>query len=248
MTSVKCLFAAVLLAIGVSGGFALTGQEVLDKVENAMTGPQDVESLNTMVLANLDGSGKEIREMKMYLAGKDMRVVKFTKPASVNGISLLVTGEDQIWVYLPETKKIKMIQGSFKNDSFQGTDFSYDEIGSYEYEKDYAAEIIKEDDKMYSLVMTRKPGSEKIYDKVTMDVSKENFIPTKVEFYKGATLIKVLEILDVKVIGKYTTPVKIKVTDKSKNHYTDMEIKDIKFDQGLKDKGIFTQQYLKKKE
>lgn len=242
------ILAILILAAGLSAGYALTGDEVLDKVEGVMTAPQDVESLNIMVLANSDGSGKEIREMKMYLSGKDMRVVKFIKPASVNGIGLLVTGEDQIWVYLPETKKIKMIQGSFKNDNFQGTDFSYDEIGSYEYKKDYSAEIMKEDDKQYILVLTRKAGSGKIYEKMIMEVDKETFIPSKADFYQNGTVKKTLTILEVKKIGKYNTPTKVKVEDLSKKHYTEMEITDIKFDQGLKGKNIFTQPYLKKKE
>jgi outer membrane lipoprotein-sorting protein len=244
----KGIITILCIAAGLSSGYGLTGAEVLDKVENALTGPQDVESLNILTLANSDGSGKEIREMKMYVSGTDMRVVKFTKPAGVSGIGLLVTGENQIWIYLPEMKKIKMIQGSFKNDSFQGTDFSYNEIGSYEYKKDYSASISSEDDKTYVLTLIRKPGSEKPYDKLMMTIDKTTFIPSKAEFYNGKTLKKIMDILEVKKYGKYDIPVKIKVEDLEKKHYTEMNMKDVKFDQGLKNKGIFTQQYLKKKE
>jgi outer membrane lipoprotein-sorting protein len=242
------IFTILILAAGFSAGYGLTGDEVLNKVEDSLTGPQDMESLNILTLANSDGSGKEVREMKMYVSGNDMRVVKFTKPAGVNGIGLLVTGADQIWIYLPEMKKIKMIQGSFKNDSFQGTDFSYNEIGSYEYKKDYSASIQSEDDKTYTLVLTRKAGSEKTYGKVVMIVDKSTFIPSKAEFYDGNTLKKVMDIIEVEKMGKYDIPVKIKVEDVVKKHYTEMVMKDVKFDQGLKGKGIFTQQYLKKKE
>ncbi len=238
----------LLVLTFINPGYTLSGEDVLKKVEQTLTKPKDMESLNKLEMANLDGTAKESREMKIYVAGADLRVIKFTKPAHVNGIGLLVSGQNQMWIYLPELKRIRMIQGSFKNDSFQGTDFSYNEIGSYQYRQDYEADLVSENDENYVLDLKRKPDSEKTYDRIVMTVEKKTSIPVKMELYVKKELIKLFQIEEMNTINQYNVPVRVKVTDIKKQHYTKLVLQDVKFDQGLTEKQIFTQKFLKKKE
>lgn len=241
------IFVVMMMLGFVSIGFSLTGNEVLAKAEALMTAPKDSYGLATMTLGKTDGTGKEIREMEMWMAGKEKRVIKFKKPASVKGIGLLVSGDNEMYVYLPAQKKIRRISGGSKNDDFQGTDFSYEEMGSYDYQKDYNATIVSEDDKVYNLKLTRKSDSEKRYTSMTMNIRKLDFVPNNINMYEGDTLIKVLTISEIKVIGEYTTPVFIRIENKVKKHYTEMQISDLKFDQELEEAGKFTKRFLKKK-
>jgi len=224
---------------------AQTGDEILAKAEKALSGPKDYEARASLTLGSLDSQQKELREIMVWFAGKDKRLIKFISPAGVKGIALL-SNEEGMNLYLPAQNKIRLIEGNLKDEDFQGTDFSYNEIGSYEYQADYHATVTAEDTKSWSLLLTRKPTSRRIYDKLIMVVDKKNFIPLKIELYTGTTLKKVLTILETGQFGPYLIPTVVRIENLLKRHYTEMRLQNVKFDQGLEAQGIFTKRFLKK--
>jgi outer membrane lipoprotein-sorting protein len=241
------IFSAMLFIVAGSIAYAMTGDEILAKVEASLTGPKDYECLSTMILANKDGSKREERSLKIWAAGKEKQIIKFVTPASVNGISLLNEGADEMYLYLPAQNKIRRIEGGSKNDDFQGTDFSYNEMGSYEYKNDYSAELTGETDTAYTLLLTKKPQATRAYEKLVMTVDKPDFIPGRIELYQNNVLKKILTISEVKKSGTYIIPVRIKMENVSKSHYTEIVMSDVKFDQDLVKNDIFSKRFLKKK-
>lgn len=224
--------------------FALTGQEVLDKVEKSLTGFSDQMATCEVILGE-KGAIKETRVMKIWSAGKNKRVVKFVSPSNVKDIGILVLSDQEMYIYLPAYKKTRRIEGSMKNQNFQGTDFSYREIGSYEYSKDFDSKVIKEDDKTIQLELTKKTDSDSSYNKIIMEVEKQNFLPKKLEMYSNNELKKVLTIITTEKKGNYWALTHIKMEDLSKNHFTEIKMKEIIFDSGLEAKGIFSERFLK---
>ncbi len=245
-TAIAAFSATIFLVAGISA-YALTGDEILAKVEASLSGPKDYECLATMTLANKDGSKREERSLRIWAAGKDKQIIKFVTPASVNGIALLNEGANEMNLYLPAQNKIRRIEGGSKNDDFQGTDFSYNEMGSYEYKNDYSAEITSENDASYTLALARKPASTRPYEKLVMTVNKQDFIPGRIELYQNGALKKILTISEVKKSGTYTIPVKIRMENVVKSHYTEIVMSDVKFDQDLEKNDIFSKRFLKKK-
>ncbi len=239
--------AAVFAIAGAGGAFGLTGDDVLSKVEQTLTGPKDYEGTATMVLANSDGSGREQRSLKMWAAGTEKRVIKFLSPAGIEGIGLLTEGPGDMSLYMPASNKIRRIEGGSMNEDFQGTDFSYNEMGSFEYRKDYAARIESENDAAWTLSLSRKAGADRPYETLVMTVSKSDYVPQKVEMYRNGKVLKVLSILEVSDSGSYKIPVKLRMENLDKKHYTEMTMSDLKFDQGLEAKDTFSKRFLKKK-
>ncbi len=247
MNRIFILLSVLLALVAGPGLFAETGDEILARVEKSLTGPADYSGRATMVLANLDGTGREQREIRVWFAGKNKSLIKFTAPAGIEGIGLLAEGDQAMYLYLPAQNKIRMIEGGLKNEDFQGTDFSYNEMSSYEYRSDYTASVTAEDGAAWTLSLTRKPGSDKTYDRTVMVVDKGTAVPQRIELYSGAILKKVLQILETKQSGSYLVPVKIRMENPVKGHYTEMILADVKFDQGLEAQGVFTKRFLKKR-
>lgn len=232
-----------LLVYGV--GYSITGNEVLKKVEEVLTKEKDRESLVEVILYSGD-KVREKREMQVWNAGKDKRVVKFLSPSSVKGIGVLSLPNSEMYVYLPAYKRVRAIQGSAKDQNFQGTDFSYREIGSFNYSSDFDASIVSEDNENYVLELKRKPNSEITYDRVVMVVSKDSFLPRKLDMFEKGALKKILEITETEKKGNYYILKRLKMTTVSTKTATEIIVKDVKFDQGLELKGIFSQRFLEK--
>ncbi len=225
--------------------YAISGNEVLSQVEASLTKQKDQESTVEVILYK-GGKANEKREMKIWSKGKEKRLVKFISPESVKGIGVLSLPGDKIYVYLPAYKKVRAIQGSAKDQSFQGTDFSYREIGEFNYSSSFDAKIILENDKEYVLELTRKPSSDWKYEKIIMTVEKNEFLPKKLEMYEKGKLKKVLEVIETRKIGNYNVLYHMKMSTIPNNTATEIITKDIKFDQNLEAKGVFTERFLSK--
>jgi outer membrane lipoprotein-sorting protein len=205
-----------------------------------------MEANYEMLLGNTaDQKNQEKRTLKIWTMGKNKRVVKFITPSSINNVGVLALNDDEMYVYLPAYQKVRRIQGNMRDNDFQGTDFSYREMGSYNYTKDYEASVAKDEKESYTLNLARKSGSDASYDKLVMVVNKANYLPKSIQMIAGGTEKKLLIILDAEKNGDYWTFKKIRMENLMIKHFTEISMKDTRFDQSLDDKGVFTQRFLK---
>lgn len=236
----------LFLSVFVSQAFG-SGDQILEKVDETMNAPKSSFSISQMILVDSSGNRKE-REMMEWSkkqGNKTIRLIKFVSPKDVKDVGFLTLEEDQMYLWLPEFGKVRRIASSAKNQNFMGSDLSYDDLSTTDRTKHYSAKIIAEDDKTWTLLLTRKPNSDKPYPKTEMVVSKESYVTLESKMYdESGNLWKTMKIKPKKV-GKYWTIEELIVEDKKTNHKTIIINKDTKFDIDLSDE-IFTQRTLKK--
>lgn len=259
MRSLKQLSVLMLVALGMVGiltvsAFAMTGQEIIDKVKDTYGG-FDTQVV-TLTSQCFEGD-RQINERKLILISKNIdqgdddltvSILKFLSPSDVKGTGLLDLGEDQMYMYLPEFHKIRRIAGSAKNGSFMGTDFTYNDLSLINYDSsDYNSELIAEDDENYTLKLTDKVQEDRNYDRLIMTVRKSDFFPTKIEFYDKDTkkLTKILTAYEPTQYGKYRFPKKLIMVDVVSNHKTVIFVGEPEFDRELA-KDTFSQRNLKR--
>ncbi len=235
----------LLLLFGVLlSSYAETGDEVLEKVEETLLAPKDRIVVAKLVLVDKNNK-KRIRKIKMWQKGKEKRLVKFLEPADVKGVGLLVPSENELYLWMPAFSKIRRIASHVKHQSFMGTDFSYEDIGETGYKGKYKAKVEKEEKKYYVLRLTPKK-KDVYYGMLRMWVSKESYLPIKVEFYsKKKKLLKVMEAQKIEKIDGFWTHVKIEMRNIQTGHKTIMELCEINYNTGIKNK-LFTKSYLKR--
>ncbi len=235
---------SLLLICFVIKGFAITGGEVLDKVEKTLLAPKDRVAVAKLTLIEKSGK-KKVRKIKMWQKGKEKRLIKFLEPADVRGVGLLVVSENQMYLWMPAFSKIRRIASHVKHQSFMGTDFSYEDIGEVGYKDKYSAKLERENEKEYVLLLTPEK-KDVYYGKLRMWVLKESYLPVKVEFYsKKGELLKVMEAEKIEKIDGFWTHVKIVMHNVKTGHKTVMELSEIKYNTGIKNK-VFTKSYLKR--
>lgn len=229
--NLKTLIFTVITLISING-FTQTAAEILTKVDEVMFAAQDMTAKNRIVLINRSGQ-EEIREAIVTQKGTEMRLFRFTSPASQAGISTLSLPNDVMYLYLPSFGRERRIAGSAKNQNFAGTDFSYDDLEARKFSEKYKAKLLSSNSKEFILELTPKSGS--AYSKVILKVDRQNYYPLSTEFYdKGNNKIKEAQYT-FKRIGKYWNPSEIIMHDLKKNHKTKMIMSDVKYDQGLSD-------------
>ena len=248
-------------------GQKLTALEILQKSDLVVNAPKDQEFTLKMTLIDKEGKEKE-REAKMWQKGGDKRMIKFLSPADQKGIGFLDLPDDVMYLYLPAFKKIRRIASHVKNESFAGTDFTYDDMATINYSDEYAPKLLetktreclileekggkpewvsKEIDH-YLLELQPKPGIKKDYSKLVIWIRSDNFYQTRIEYYdRKGNLWKIQQRRKLKKVGGYWTAMEAEMSDLKKEHKTKNSINEVKFDQGLKDE-LFTKRYLKRRE
>ena len=224
----------------------LTALQILTESDAVVNAPADQEITLEMIL--IDKAGKEkTREAKMWQKGSDRRMIKFLSPADQKGIGFLDLPDDVMYLYMPAFKKVRRIASHVKNESFAGTDFTYDDMAALNYADEYTPTLLESDDaELYVLELVPKEGLHEDYLKLVMSVRRDNFYPVRIEYYsKDGKLWKVMVRSEIEEIDGHWTAREAEMRDLKKNHRTKMVIGDVKFDRGLKD-DLFTQRYLKR--
>ena len=228
--------------------YAWEGKELLAKSEAAMNAPKDSTITTTMILTSSDGTTKE-RTMLMKQLQKEsesLRLIRFLKPAEVKGVAFLSLSDEQMYLFMPAFKKIRRIASHTRNEDFMGSDMSYDDIGNTSFSDDYSAKVIKEEGNMVTMELEPINKDEVDYSRLVMLVNTDNFLFEKIDFYdKANKLHKVMTQELVEQISGYWTAKKMVMTNVQTNHSTTMEMKDHKFDTGLKEKD-FSKRKLRK--
>ena len=228
-----------------AGAQDLSALDILKKMDAVVNAPKDAHQFATMILIDKDGNEKE-RKSEMYQKGDDMRLVRFLSPADQKGISFLSLPDDLMYLYLPAFRKTRRIASHVKNQSFAGTDFSYDDISAFKFADEYNPRILENTEEFYILELIPKPDSDKDYSKLKCWIRKDNFYRVREEYYdNGGNLWKVMERRELEKIGNYWIAKEMEMGDLKKQHRTRSIAESIELDTGLSD-NVFTERNLMK--
>lgn len=254
------LTAALMLLSAPRDAHAADVAEVMDK-NFVATKYQDSTSQTTMTLTNKAGKQrirKTFGTSKLEPNGLDnMRMTRFLEPTDVKGtVSLLIEHsdkDDDIWIYLPSTKKVRRLISSNKKDSFVGTDFSYGDVIGHK-PKEWNSKIVKEEkvDGRDCYVVESTPINATIktntgYSKRMTWIDKETFVTVKADFWDEAgDMLKSVKNSNFKLADpakKRYQPMLLEASNVQTEHSTKIELVDWKPNTGVKE-DYFTTRYM----
>jgi hypothetical protein len=141
---------------------------------------------------------KRVRELINYSkkksAGEARSLLKFTEPRDINNVGLLTWQhstdiEDEQWLYLPASKRIKRIAGGGKKNPFMGSDLAFEDLrpedlSAHTYEL-LGEEIVDGEVcwKVEVLPSTTREAKESGYGRRLIWLRKDINYPVKIEFF-----------------------------------------------------------------
>lgn len=232
MKSKVCLI-LMLMVISAIISKAQTGTEILNKTDAVMYAPKDQTAKVTIILTDKKGNRQE-REAEYVQKGSEMRLFKFTAPASQQGIAFLSLPEDVMYIYLPAYEKERRIASHVKNQTFAGTDFSYDDMESKPLSDEYDAELLSQTAGAWKLKLVPKAGVESDYSRIEALVNKDNNYLSQVDYYdRGGQKVKQLVNTKIEKVDGYWAATEIEMTDLVKEHSTIFKTSQLSFDDNL---------------
>jgi len=246
-------FVFCLLSSG-SLSFALSGREVYEKVHEVRSKSLDRKTEASMVLFD-KGGGKRMRTLTEYSKKADPEAYKvlviFNSPPDLKNVGFLIHAhtfsERDLWAYFPEYKRVRRIATSSQDDSFFGSDFSYDDFGGPPNLDDYKFSIEKEEviDGKPCYVVEVTPKIRRKYTKYIAWVAKDWWIHLKIDYYQDKDIYRSAVFKDVRIIDAIPTPFRIDVENKKTGHRTELTIGNIQYHTHFSD-DLFSQRSLER--
>jgi outer membrane lipoprotein-sorting protein len=223
----------LLLIAVVMNASSQDAKSILEKMDKVIFSPKDREGKVTIILT--DKSGKEkIREASMLQKGRDKKLYRYTKPESQAGMATLSLPDNVMYLYMPAFGKPKKISILSKDQSFNNTDFSYEDMATNPYADRYTPELLESDNDEYVLSLIPKAAKSN-YSKIIARINKPDGYPVFMEYYDQTGKKFKEASYKYEKIGEYWNTSEVLMKDLEKKHSTRILITDVKFDQGLPD-------------
>jgi outer membrane lipoprotein-sorting protein len=178
-------------------------------------------------------------------------LIRYLAPSRVKGNALLMTDySDNIWMYNRRTGRVRKLASHAKKQKFEGSDFTYEDMGSGDcWKDDYNPVLkgIKKLDKIRCFKLELQAKSEDVsYTKMICWVRVNDFFPIQIDYYDKKNIsTKSLFLQDIRTIEGVLSPMKMIMKNNLDNTETVMEYVNITYNVEF-DKNFFTERNLKK--
>lgn len=251
----KYLILLAIMLMSFNGGFAqdLTGDQIIQRVNDIMN-QKTMYATMKMTIETTSGKKRTFEYESWSKGNGEKNLVRYLKPSRIKGQAILMLNNaDDIWSYFPRTRRVRKLATHAKKQKMQGSDFTYEDMGSGDsFIKNYSAKRLEDKEfegkECFVLELRKKKDADTHYSKMVMYVIKENFLPIGVDYYHeddSERLIKRLVQSDIREIDGVPTGMRMVMRNVQDNTETKMEIIKCEYNIPLED-NMFTERELKK--
>ncbi len=237
-------FTLIFSAPSFAGEAEDKGLQISKQAKLKDLGWTDTQAEMEMILKNQHGE-TSIRQMKIksmeQVNDGDKSLTVFESPNDVKGTAFLSfshpTDSDEQWLYLPALKRVKRISSRNKSGSFMGSEFSFEDLTSFEVEK-YTYKYLKDEmaNGLDCFVIEQVPVDDNSgYKRRIVWIDKAELRTQKTDFYdRKNTLLKTLTMSDyTKYLNKFWRASKLEMINHQSGKSTLLTWKSYQFQQGL---------------
>jgi hypothetical protein len=202
----------------------------------------------------------EAREAQRQVARSDgdRLLIRFTYPDDIKGTSFLVwerpQAEDERFLYLPALGRVRRIAGAETQESFVGTDFTYEDIGGREFD-DYTYALLDEraawtgpDGKVHPAykLESRARARDVTYPRVESLIRKDNFVVVHADiFNRRGERHKVFDVRRLEPVQSIWTVLEMQMANELDRTRTELTVTSAEYNVGLTE-GDFTRRELER--
>jgi outer membrane lipoprotein-sorting protein len=175
------IFFILLSAISGSAENILTADRIIKKMNDVMNADTMKARIKMTIMTTSGRKRSFIYDSYSKYKG-EKNLIRYLEPSRAKGQAmLLLNNADDIWAYFPRTRRIRKLATHAKRQKMEGSDFSYEDMGSGdEFIDEYKSKLLGEEKKegyiCYKLELIRRKKSDAGYSKLTVWVVKYSTI------------------------------------------------------------------------
>lgn len=239
---------AIVMLAAASAAMAQDGHKIMEEVtRRAHADSMRYEAtLQTCPKATCANSKGQLNEKELLIkrwvyerigdAGKSKAIVRFTGPAEVKGVALLIVNHpdaasDQ-WLWRPNVGRDQRVAVQDRSSRFFGTDFSFEDLEEKDADQ-YDYTVTGEMTGQWRI--DAKPKKMSAYTHCYFYIDKTHYTFQRIECYDKRGLVKTIDYGQYEQIDNIWTPRGIALVDALRKSRTGVQFDKVEYNVGLKD-------------
>lgn len=170
--------------------------------------------------------------IRLGSAGESKAVLRFTEPAEVKGVALLIhnhpdRASDQ-WMWTPAVARDRRIAMQDRRTRFFGTDFTFEDLEERDVDRS-TYKLLGEENGAWKIESTPKPEARSQYDKVMLWIRKDNYVFVQAESYSKDKLVRRLKYSDIERVQGIWTARTLEMHDIGRNSRTILKLEKLQY-------------------
>lgn len=215
------MLVGLLMATSSQSARSADGKDVIATSDRRIKSSTE-KTVYRMELLDAAGKVQQTRGIELHFKradGNESTLFKFTSPPVVQGTGLLIVDSgksvNDIWMYMPATRRIRRIAGAEKSNWFMGTEFTHEDfedykIDAYTFQMDKEDEACGEQQRCFVVSAVASEAAEKDasgYSRKVYWVEKQTLYPVRVDYIdKAGAPTKRLDVQKLVRVGDYWRP------------------------------------------
>lgn len=235
ISRIKLILISLILALSVLSAGEPDGQALLDRVMDTMN-PQQSRAIMTQTIVTSSGGSRELTYETWSYGTGEMSLMRYLEPSRVKGNALLMKDfTNKIWMYNQRTRRTRLLASSAKKQKFEGSDFSYEDMGSGDsWKSDFTPSNLgisqTRDENCYQLELKAKAGTDVSYSKMLCHVRVSDSFPIQIDYYdENGELLKILHLENIETVQNILTPMVMRMENVQDGTETSMKYVEIDY-------------------
>jgi len=231
----------------------LTGEDIIQRV-NQVINPQAMYAKAKMTITTSSGSLRTFLYESWSKNKGEKNLVRYLEPVRVKDqATLMLNHADDIWMFFPRTQRVRKLASHAKKQKMQGSDFSYEDMGSGDaFIEDFSARRLNDQTwegfDCFQLELKRIPESDISYSRLVIWIIKDRFVPVVIEYYSENDPDRILKRLvqsDIREVDGIPTAFRMDMHNQNDGSQTGLELLEVRYNLILPD-SMFTERVLKR--
>jgi len=213
------------------------GEEIVSQVDAAQTAFNERLMVVRMRLVEPSGQVRE-RRFRSLLKGESKRLIRFLAPADQRGIEVLVESPELMYVYTPDSGRVRRLGMHFEQQGFLGSDITTDDLTRTRFGPVYAAKLLSHKGDLATLELRPRAKSGDV-TKVIAVASLKYLCFQTLDYYddKGRRWKRrsSTNFVETGMSKRTWWPKSVMYVDFKRNHATELLVEEFQTDLGLPD-------------
>jgi outer membrane lipoprotein-sorting protein len=239
----------LIASVSLVPGQDLSPKDIIRKADERFNGEKTSTSIMSMTIVR--PTWERTIEFKNWTSGRDYALTLITAPAKEKGQSFLKR-ETEMWNWNPTISRLIKLPPSMMSQGWMGSDYTNDDIlKESSVVNDYDHEIMAEEDYegrlCWKIRMVAKEDAAVIWGHQIRWIDQKDFLFLKSELFdEDGYLVRTELGSEIKTMDDRLIPTRIElIPAEEEGQLTIIEIKEIKFNEAIKD-SFFSQQNMKR--
>lgn len=178
------------------------------------------------------------------MQGLERQVLEFTAPGDMAGMKVLMSGAGELYVYMPEFKKVRRVAAHAMNQGFNGSEWTLQDMTEVKLAPYYTAKLGAREGSGTTLELTPKTGVETPYSKLEVVIDSKVGAATHIRYFdSNGKMVREQQREEWKKIEGQLVPTKISMINHKTGDRSVITMTDIKVNQGV-DESVFSRRTL----